>query len=60
VETKKLEPSDVLLMCTDGVRTRLSLDADFELLREHPVVIAARVVERFSREDDDVLVLVAR
>jgi anti-sigma regulatory factor (Ser/Thr protein kinase)/serine/threonine protein phosphatase PrpC len=60
VEEKPLEPGDALVMCTDGVRTRLSLDSDFELLREHPVVIAAGVVERFARADDDVLVLVAR
>jgi anti-sigma regulatory factor (Ser/Thr protein kinase) len=59
-ETKALERLDVLVMCTDGVRTRLSLEGDLELLREHPVVIAASVVDRFSRDDDDVLVLVAR
>jgi anti-sigma regulatory factor (Ser/Thr protein kinase) len=59
-ETKPLERSDVLVMCSDGVRMRLSLDSDLDLLREHPVVIAASVVERFARDDDDVLVLVAR
>jgi hypothetical protein len=29
-------------------------------LREHPIVIAHQLVERFGRADDDVLVLVAR
>ena len=36
----------------------MDLTGEHDLLREHPVVIAQRVVERFARDNDDVLVMV--
>ena len=53
-------PEEVVVLFTDGIASRASIEADFALLREHPVVIAHQLVARFGREDDDVLVLVAR
>jgi hypothetical protein len=46
------------VLFSDGVRSRVDLAGELDLLREHPVVVAQRVVERFGRPDDDVLVLV--
>ncbi len=57
-ERVRLEPRDVLVVFTDGIRSRHDLGDDRDLLREHPIVIAQRFTERFARPDDDVLVAV--
>jgi anti-sigma regulatory factor (Ser/Thr protein kinase) len=49
---------DVLILFTDGISTQADLDTDLDLLREHPIVIAHQVVERFARNNDDALVAV--
>jgi anti-sigma regulatory factor (Ser/Thr protein kinase) len=59
-ESHALGASDALVLFSDGLTTRTDLEGDLDLLREHPVVIAQRMVERFGRNNDDVLVLVAR
>jgi anti-sigma regulatory factor (Ser/Thr protein kinase) len=53
-----IEPRDVLVLFSDGVTIRVDLEPD--LLFEHPVVIAHQLVQRFGRNNDDALVLVAR
>jgi hypothetical protein len=58
VETASLAARDVVISFTDGISTRADLGADFDLLREHPIVIAHQIVERFARDNDDALVLV--
>jgi hypothetical protein len=58
-ESHPLERGEAIAVFSDGVRSRIDLTGDRDLLREHPAVIAQTVVERFAREDDDVLVLVA-
>jgi anti-sigma regulatory factor (Ser/Thr protein kinase) len=55
-----IERGSVLVLFTDGVKSKMSLQEEFELLREHPIVIAQSIVERFARAEDDALVLVAR
>ena len=55
-----VEKDEALVLFTDGISSRASIEGDFTLLREHPVVIAHQLVERFGRDDDDVLVLVAK
>jgi anti-sigma regulatory factor (Ser/Thr protein kinase) len=55
-----VSPEDAVLVYTDGVISRASIEGDLALLRQHPVVIAHQLVQRFGREDDDVLVLVAK
>jgi anti-sigma regulatory factor (Ser/Thr protein kinase) len=58
IERHRLAPRDVLVLFTDGIRSHFDLTGEHELLREHPIVVAQRVVERFARPDDDVLVMV--
>ncbi|MBX3232499.1 MAG: SpoIIE family protein phosphatase [Labilithrix sp.] len=59
-ETAALAPDDVIVMSTDGLTSKLSIEHDYPLLRAHPVAIAQRILERFGRDNDDGLVLVAR
>jgi len=59
-ETVTIEPTEVLMMYTDGLTSRVSLADEPDLLREHPVVIAQRVLTLFGRANDDALVVVAR
>jgi hypothetical protein len=49
---------DVVVSFTDGISPRADLHGDLELLREHPIIIAHQIVERFARSNDDALVLV--
>jgi hypothetical protein len=60
VERVALGPRDVVLAFTDGITSRATLEGDLDVLLEHPVVIAQRVLERFARADDDVLVMAMR
>lgn len=59
-ESVPLDPREVVLMYTDGLTTRVDLSGEPELLHEHPIVIAQRVMAGFARPNDDALVLVAR
>ncbi len=49
-----------VILFSDGLATRATLDDRPELLREQPIVIAQELVKDFGRDDDDVTVLVAR
>ncbi len=60
VERMPREPGEVLVLATDGLRTRLDLSSDLALLRQHPLFVAHALLERYGRPDDDALVLVAR
>lgn len=60
IESMPLNSHDAVLIYSDGIVQRASLDGALDLLREHPLIIAERMVRTFAREDDDVLVLVAR
>lgn len=57
LEKHQLRAREVLLLFTDGIRSRLDLTGELDLLREHPAIVAQRVVERFGRDDDDALVM---
>jgi anti-sigma regulatory factor (Ser/Thr protein kinase) len=59
-ESAPLAANDVVVLSTDGISSKLSIEEDLALLRDHPIVIAQRIVERFGRTNDDALVLVAR
>jgi anti-sigma regulatory factor (Ser/Thr protein kinase) len=59
-ERQSIGLRDVLVLFSDGLSSRAELDKDLDLLREHPIIIAHQLVERFGRDNDDVLVLVAR
>jgi anti-sigma regulatory factor (Ser/Thr protein kinase) len=55
-----LDPHRTIVLCSDGVGSRADLSDEPESLRLPPIAVAQRLVERFGRPDDDVLVLVAR
>ncbi|HEX8792427.1 MAG TPA: ATP-binding protein [Polyangiaceae bacterium] len=57
-ESLQIGPRDVLVVHSDGIRSGLDLSHEPDLLREHPIVVAQRVVERFGRPDDDAIVMV--
>jgi hypothetical protein len=59
-ERVQLSRHDAVILFTDGLSGRLDLSRELDLLREHPVVIAQQLLQRFSRGNDDALVLVAR
>lgn len=59
-ERSPFEAGDVVVMFSDGLRTRVDLSGEPRLLREHPVVIAEHLLEHFGRDNDDAIVLVAR
>ena len=60
VEAAAIEPAETLILYTDGITSRASIADDLMLLREHPIIIAHQLALRFGRDNDDVLVLVAR
>jgi hypothetical protein len=57
-ERATIDPRGMLILASDGVSSRADLGADATLLREHPIVVAQRVVERHARDYDDATVLV--
>ena len=60
VEREPMQDHDVIVMFSDGLTTRVDISEELQLLRRHPIVIAAHLLERFGRSNDDVLVLVTR
>ncbi len=60
VEASAMEAGEMLVIFTDGIESRASIDEDLALLREHPITIAHQLALRFARDGDDVLVLVAK
>jgi anti-sigma regulatory factor (Ser/Thr protein kinase) len=59
-EAISLLPYDALILHTDGVSSRTVVEDDRELLGEIPVVLAAKMLERYGQDNDDALVLVLR
>jgi hypothetical protein len=51
---------ELVIVTTDGISSKLSVQDDLALVRSHPIVVAQRIMERFARKTDDALVLVAR
>jgi hypothetical protein len=56
-ETVPVEPEDVLILATDGIRSRFPEGLE---LGDAPQEIADRILAQHAREADDALVLVAR
>ncbi len=50
----------MIVAYTDGLTSRVSLEEEPDILREHPIVIAQHLLQAFARNSDDALVLVAR
>lgn len=59
-ETRPRAPGDLLILFSDGVSARASVEDDLTLLRQHPVIVAHALVDRFARDHDDALVVVVR
>ena len=53
-------PGSLLVMHSDGIQTRWSLNDYPGLVTRHPSVIAATIARDFSRGNDDTTILVAR
>lgn len=55
-----LRPRDAVVLFSDGLSSRARLERGDDVLHDHPLVIAHRLVRDFGRDTDDVTVLVAR
>jgi len=55
----RLPEESLLVMHTDGLASRTTVE-DPVLVRSHPIVVAHSLLQRFGKEHDDALVLVAR
>jgi anti-sigma regulatory factor (Ser/Thr protein kinase) len=55
----RLRPGEMLVMHTDGLSTRTTVE-DAVLLRRHPLEVAHALMRSFSKNHDDALVLVVR
>jgi hypothetical protein len=60
IETIRVEPGSVLVIFTDGLKSRATLKAQLDVLRQPVIAIAQHMLETFARPDDDALVLAAR
>ncbi len=60
VEREPTRDDAVIVMFSDGLTTRVDISQELQLLRRHPIEIAAHLLERFGRSNDDALVLVTR
>jgi hypothetical protein len=60
IETATVETGSILVMFTDGLKSRTTLKGQLDVLRQPVVAIAQYLLENHSRPDDDALVLVAR
>jgi anti-sigma regulatory factor (Ser/Thr protein kinase) len=60
IERATVEPDSVLVMFTDGLKSRTTIKGQLDLLRQPAINIAQHLLENHSRPDDDALVLVAR
>ena len=60
VERVAVKPGSVLIMFTDGLKSRTTLKGELDVLRQPPITITQHLLERNSRPDDDALVCVTR
>jgi anti-sigma regulatory factor (Ser/Thr protein kinase) len=60
IEEAPVARGSVLVMFTDGLKSRTSLKGQLDILRQPAIAIAQHLIENDSRPDDDVLVLAAR
>jgi anti-sigma regulatory factor (Ser/Thr protein kinase) len=60
VERAAVKPGSVLIMFTDGLKSRTTLKGELDVLRQPSIAIAQHLLENNSRPDDDALVCVVR
>lgn len=56
----ELDSHRTIVLFSDGVSARADLSDEPDTLRQPPIAVAQRLVERFGRRDDDIMVMVAR
>ncbi len=59
-EVGALGPRDLLVMCSDGLRSRLDLGDTRHLASRHPLVTAEHMLRLFGRDNDDATLIVVR
>ena len=60
IERVPVHPGSVLVIFSDGLKSRANLKGQLDILRQPAIAIAQHLLENESRPDDDALVLVAR
>ncbi len=60
VESVALGAGELLVMSSDGLASRVDLASEPSLVRQHPIVIAQRLLSKFGRGTDDALIAVVR
>jgi len=60
IEKTQVPVSSVLVMFSDGIKSRATLKGQLDVLRRSPIAIAEHLLENDSRPNDDALVLVVR
>jgi len=55
-----VEAGEIIVMCSDGVSSRATLETRRDVLHASPIAIAQHVLETFGQDNDDATVLVAR
>jgi anti-sigma regulatory factor (Ser/Thr protein kinase) len=60
IETTPAKPGSVLVMFTDGLKSKTNLKGELDTLRQPAIAIAQHLLETQSRPDDDALVCVVR
>ncbi len=59
-ELVPLSPRDVVVLYSDGLRSRLDLDGARQHASRHPLALAQFLLDGFGRNNDDATVIVAR
>jgi serine/threonine protein phosphatase PrpC len=60
VETANLSPGDVLLIHTDGISERLTLEEYPQLRYQSPETVVEKILSRYGKRHDDATVVAAR
>jgi hypothetical protein len=60
IERTTVKPGSVLVMFTDGLKSKTNLKGELDVLRQPAIAIAQHLLETQSRPDDDALVCVVR
>ena len=60
LQTLQLEPGDLIILYTDGVSDRFTLDDYPGVLRHAPKEVASNIIQRFGKDHDDAACIAVR
>jgi serine/threonine protein phosphatase PrpC len=60
VQRARLEPGEVLILFSDGLKRETTLTEALATLREPPIVMAQHLLDHYGRGHDDALVIALR